>query len=767
MHRWYSILLVGLALLSDRARAQAAPWISESTPFTSGQNGYATYRIPAIVRSPQGTLLAFCEGRKTSSADAGDIDIVLRRSTNNGASWLPMTSVQEEGGTASITVGNPAPVVDELTGQIHLLFCRNNDRVFHTVSWDDGLTWSARHEITAAVKLESWGWFATGPGHGIQLQRGAQAGRLVVPCDHRIGVDGVDAGTFGSQVVYSDDHGLTWKLGGWQDTVNNVAPNENLAVELVAPSSDGGSRLYFNFREHGSATGNRAQGWSANGGTTYAGPLTNPTSFVCPTVQASLLRLRATDEGAPGNRILFSCPNHASSRVNLSVWSSTNEAVSWSAPKPIYAGPSAYSDLVRDRQGQVGLLCEKGAASPYETISFFRFNEAWLDTPAPPAPPEEAPVPAFWTLEEKVPGQACVTNAGAIRDVHPAGYANHLTAQVSFVYVAGPSQFGSGAALHFDGTGGLQVSDTASSNHFDFGSNTSFTVEVVFRVPTNYASVGSLVAKDYGSTLPSWWLRVESGRIRFLVSDNSVESYLSTTVLVNDGQWHHVAAVRDANQPAAKMLRLWLDGILNTNRSDATVGTLANSQPINIGRFGAAATRNLTGDIDMVRISPEALGPGGFLAKYTQFDADADGIPDAFERPLTESLPILGPGDADADGWVDLLEFALGSSPQDSRSIPRLEVIPAADSVRLATRQRGLPAWLELQLELSTDLKHWEASLGTLDLTPLEEDLFWRSQRVPIDTTHSGQFFRYRLIRRRRSPFRSGTKPYGALGPRG
>src|SRR5688572_13256009 len=95
------------------------PAFSETVPFTSGQNGYHTYRIPAIVRSTNGTLLAFCEGRKNSGSDSGDIDIVLRRSTNNGLTWLAMSLVQEEGGSASITIGNPAPVVDETTGNIH------------------------------------------------------------------------------------------------------------------------------------------------------------------------------------------------------------------------------------------------------------------------------------------------------------------------------------------------------------------------------------------------------------------------------------------------------------------------------------------------------------------------------------------------------------------------------------------------------------------------------------------------------------------------
>src|SRR5450759_3640660 len=164
-----SRFILALLFLAAPLRAQTTPSFSETVPFVSGQGGYHIYRIPAIVRSTNGTLLAFCEGRKNSGGDAGDIDIVLRRSTNNGASWLAMSLVQEEGGSASITIGNPAPVVDETTGLIHLLFCRDNDRVFRTVSTNDGVTWSARTEITANVKLSSWDWYATGPGHGIQL----------------------------------------------------------------------------------------------------------------------------------------------------------------------------------------------------------------------------------------------------------------------------------------------------------------------------------------------------------------------------------------------------------------------------------------------------------------------------------------------------------------------------------------------------------------------------------------------------------------------
>lgn len=734
-------------MLSALRALPQAPAFSEIPLFVSGQHGYNTYRIPAIVRSPNGTLLAFCEGRKNSASDSGDIDIVLKRSTNNGIGWLPMSVVQEEGVSASITIGNPVPVVDEATGYIHLLFCRDNDRVFHTVSTNDGITWSTRTEITSTVKPDpDWGWYATGPGHGIQLKRGAQAGRLVVPSDHTIGPDGSTSGIFGCQVVHSDDHGATWQLGAIQSTTNNLAPNENLAVELVAPAPDGGSYLYFNSRESGSVAGTRAQGWSTNGGTSYAGLLTNNTTFICPVVQGSVLRLRATDEGASENRILFSCPNHASSRVNMSIWSSTNEALAWTKTKAIYSGPSAYSDMVRDSEGYVGLLYEKGTSSPYETITFSRFNEAWLDAPAPPGPPAEAPVPAFWNLEEKTPGQVCSTNPGAIRDIHPAAFTNHLTAQAAFAYVDGPTNFGSGAALHFDGTGGLQLSDAASSNHFDFAATNSFTVEVVFRIPAGSTQVGALVSKDYGTKLPSWWLRVESGRVRFLVADTQIEPNISSTNLVNDGNWHHVAAVRDASIPAAKSLRLYVDGTLNASGSDTTTESQANSQPLSIGRFGVANTRNLTGDIDMVRITPGVLAPSEFLAHYTQFDADNDLIPDSFERTQAGSLGPLGPGDADDDQWTDLLEFALGSDPLAEIFVPQLEVLPEPASVQVNTWQRVLPPWLGLQLESSGDFLGWDAAIGTPILSSLGGDLYLRTQTMPYPSGAPPRlFFRFQL----------------------
>ena len=731
------ILALGCALAAALpADTRAAPSFTEAAIFTSGQGGYNTYRIPAIVRTNAGTLLAFCEGRKTSSADSGDIDIVLRRSTDNGQTWGALTLVQEEGDTASITIGNPAPVVDESTGHIHLLFCRNNSRVFHTMSTDNGLTWSVRDEITAAVKPGTWSWYATGPVHGIQLKRGAQAGRLVVPCDHTL----TTGGTFGVQSVYSDDHGATWQLGAVAGVTATVSPNENTCVEMVTPAAGGGSRLHFNTRDHtGSIT--RATTGSNDGGTSYApADFTDAPQFTCPTVQGALLRFRATDQGDPANRILFSCPN-GSSRNRISVWSSNDEALTWSAPKAVHEGPSAYSDMAVTGDGKVALLYEKGTSSPYETITLARFNEEWLDAPPPPA---ENPGAAFWNFEETAPGQTCSTASGAIRDVHPAENGLHQTATLAFPAVAGAPAFGNGRALAFTANGGTRILDSESGNRFDFAANQSFTLEIVCRIPAGSTQVGALVAKDLAALSPSWWLRVESGKARFLVADTSAEPNVFSTTTINDGQWHHIAAVRDATNPTSKQLRLYIDGQTSGSAADTTSSSLANGQALWIGRYNAG-TRLLTGEVDLVRITPAALVPAQFVSAWSQFDADGDKIPDDFERAGNGSLATLGSGDADGDGRSDLMEFALGTNPA-AADAPAVTSTRTGTQMRIQTPQRILPAWLSLQLHSSHDLMIWSPVTSSMSLDPLGNGLYMRTDLVELSNTPPGRMFYHYVL---------------------
>ena len=99
--------------------------------FVRGAYGYHTFRIPAVTVSKEGTILAFCEGRRTGGGDHGDLDIVLRRSIDNGKTWTNPIIVYGEAG--NITIGNPCPVVDQNAGTIWLPFCRDNNDVLITI----------------------------------------------------------------------------------------------------------------------------------------------------------------------------------------------------------------------------------------------------------------------------------------------------------------------------------------------------------------------------------------------------------------------------------------------------------------------------------------------------------------------------------------------------------------------------------------------------------------------------------------------------------
>ena len=202
--------------------------------FISGeQETYHTYRIPAMTVTNAGTLLAFAEGRKHGRSDAGEIDIVLKRSFDNGITWQPMQLVVTE---PDMTCGNPCPVADSETGTIWLPFCKNladghetlitqgkaPRTVWVTHSTDDGVTWAEPIEITSDVKDPSWTWYATGPTHGIQLTLGPKAGRMLIPCDHMVGkYFDRQRDPYHSHVIYSDDHGASWHIGGIVDEGTN------------------------------------------------------------------------------------------------------------------------------------------------------------------------------------------------------------------------------------------------------------------------------------------------------------------------------------------------------------------------------------------------------------------------------------------------------------------------------------------------------------------------------------------------------------------
>ncbi len=344
--------------------------LPHTTVFHGGMADYHTYRIPALIVSPEGTLLAFAEGRKNNRRDHGDIDMMLRRSTDGGETWEPLQMVYEEGGDAEITIGNPCPVVDRDTGRIWLPFCRDNDDVLVTFSDDDGLTWAEPREITDQVKPEHWGWYATGPGVGIQLRRGHHAGRLLVPCDHREKIDG--NWRMFSHAFFSDDHGETWQVG------ENVGlhTDECQAVQLTD------ARVMMNCRNYWLRTGGvaerggmRAVAHSEDGGETW-GELRFDDTLVEPVCQASLIRYSVEDLGDDRNILLFANPASKTSRTKMTVRASYDEGETWPVSRLVNPGSSAYCCLARLPDGRIGLLYER---DNYREIAFVAFELEWLE----------------------------------------------------------------------------------------------------------------------------------------------------------------------------------------------------------------------------------------------------------------------------------------------------------------------------------------------------------------------------------------------------
>jgi sialidase-1 len=355
-----TLAVATIALIALIARPAAAE-LTQSTLFAAGKDGYHTYRIPALITTTKGTLLAFCEGRKAGRSDAGNIDLLLKRSLDGGKTWQETQTVWDD---ADNTCGNPCPVIDAKTGVVHLLLTHNygddveqeiatgkgkgSRTVWHTQSADDGVTWSKPVEITRDVKKPDWTWYATGPGVGIQLK----SGRLLVPCDNKV----IGTRTHQSHVIYSDDGGKTWKLGG----IVGPACNECQAVELADGS------VMLNIRSY-RGDKRRLVAISKDGGETF-GELTPDETLIEPVCQASILRHPGKEGG-----ILFANPA-SSKRENMTVRLSHDEGKTWPLALNLFPGQSAYSCLTVQSDGSIACLYESGEKHYSHGLTFARFT---------------------------------------------------------------------------------------------------------------------------------------------------------------------------------------------------------------------------------------------------------------------------------------------------------------------------------------------------------------------------------------------------------
>ncbi len=612
----------------------------ETDVYYSGMEGYDTFRIPAIIWADDGTsdgvLLAFAEGRKNAIYDSGDIDMVLRRSHDNGLTWDPMQVVWDN---STGVAGNPVPVVDSSTGDVLLVSIhetpgatqttiRNGtfgERVYHVQrSTNAGIGWTDPLRIGALDVLDPR-WVAGGPNHGIQLEKGDAAGRLIVAGNHSLGSA---HSTNQGHVIYSDDGGTTWELGAVGGETPDIYISETAAVELL----DG--TIYFTTRDqHGPSVGTRAYTTSSDAGLSFDADFQIDPTIVSPVVQGSILRYSSVEAGDTENRILQSYPYSSSTRENILVRSSFDETASWNFGRVIYEGSSAYSDLVRTADDRVGLFYEK---DNYGAITFASFTTDWLDYNdiGPTIPIDDGTMLGFWKLDDGS-GQVAADSSGAARD-------GRLGDQTSAdgndpIWTSDPQR---GTVLDFSGGDYVDLSGHVSG----FQDIEQGTIALWMKTTStvNQAVMSASDSIDHSSELrmmmedyyTMWFdFRDESS------DPEGEDGHIETLTQVNDGQWHFVVAtVGEGNSS-----QIFVDGELEG------VGTEPFFVVQSLNQMAIGRNVDLTGP-------------------QWQYDGQVSDLA-IFDRPLSSAMVAAAYGlDQDSTlGYdigqaIDLFKLAIGES---------------------------------------------------------------------------------------------------------
>lgn len=286
--------------------------------FVGGKDGYACYRIPAIISTPKG-LYAFAEGRKYNCGDHGYVDLVMKSSTDNGVTWSALTTVrsQSTGPKNTTTVGNPAPVYLASSSTILLPYCINNQHAYFLTSTDYGQTWS---EPVALPPIYT-SWIATGPPGSLQLP----SGRILIPFDRQNST--VD---YSSQAYYSDDQGKTWSIAD-----NDILHGNEAQITSVPWINS--STLIMGMRTTETF---RGISFSYDSGTSWGPliPIINETDC-----EGSIVSL---PHHSSGPIIVISSAFSTVSRINMTLHISRDNGRTFIPEILVYSGPSAYSSLI-------------------------------------------------------------------------------------------------------------------------------------------------------------------------------------------------------------------------------------------------------------------------------------------------------------------------------------------------------------------------------------------------------------------------------------
>ena len=431
-----SLLWIALLMSCDRSAQAADPTYSEV--FVSGENGYHLIRTPQILAIADKTLLVFAQGREGHHDQSGN-DILLKRSTDGGATWSKLRVIAEDGKNSLNSVcvlqldgshGSPTHDLSEKANQqrrILMVGCiipaghnvqdfkhsspnwqrfmrkvkrddwpglstgygEHSARVYCIHSDDDGRTWSPLKDITESTRRNEALTCIPGPGLGIQLTRGPHKGRILIPCNQHW-LKKLDGRLRYQNLPYaliSDNNGETWRYGGlapYSEGTRSV--NETQFVEL----SDGS--ILLNGRG-----GGRAIAKSEDGGETWSTMQLEP-DLTGPECAAGLLRYSFSSESGEKSeadrksRILFSLPS-STGRKHGKLWLSYDDGKSWPVQRKLRPGFFAYSCLTRLPDGDIGCVYGSRGKRPArdklgpQNVAFAAFSLEWLtngaDVPRP------------------------------------------------------------------------------------------------------------------------------------------------------------------------------------------------------------------------------------------------------------------------------------------------------------------------------------------------------------------------------------------------